>query len=93
MITVDRPESDEEFFRKFTLPEERKDWRARTIERRCGYRWYASANVAKFEDYQQPGEAGRSLARLRERRNEDYDRAIDRILQDARCKEEERRRR
>ena len=83
MSKVNRPplvESDEEFYRRYTVPEERKNWRLKTIERLGGYRWFASANVAKFEDYQAPGDAGLSLARLQERKREAVDRGWSEIF-------------
>ena len=42
MSKVNRPplvESDEELYRRYTVPEERKNWRLKTIERFGGYRW------------------------------------------------------
>jgi hypothetical protein len=78
-----RPAADEAFYRRFTLPEEQKDWCARSLDRRGGYRWFSSPNVVKFEDFQTSEEASRSLARLRERRREAVDAAITTMLREA----------
>jgi hypothetical protein len=41
--------ADEEFYRRLTLPEERKD---RLASPWCGsFRWFASYNVVKLENY------------------------------------------
>jgi hypothetical protein len=71
------PKRGEEFLRQYAILEERKNWRMKTIEQRGGFRWFESANVTRFEDYQAPEEASQAIARLRERRREGFDRAID----------------
>ena len=60
--------TDEAFYRRFTLPEELKN-RSRTATEWCGvHRWFASPNVIKLEDHREPGEMGRILERLRQRK-------------------------
>jgi len=74
------------FYRRFTLPEERKNRAARALEWSGDYRWFASANVTKLEDYRPPGEAGRIVALLRQRKQDGAARAIARILAEAKRK-------
>jgi hypothetical protein len=68
--------TNEAFYRRLTLPEEQKDWRDRSLERRHGFRWFASPNVVKFEDFQTREEASRSLGRSRERRHATVNAAV-----------------
>ena len=77
------PYSDREaFYRRFTLPEELKN---RASTEWCGvHRWFASPNVIKLEDYRPPGEMGRILERLRQRRRAASMVAVADILAEAR---------
>jgi hypothetical protein len=76
--------TDEAFYRRFTLPEELKN-RNRTATEWCGvHRWFASPNVIKLEDYREPGEMGRILERLRCRKCETAAAAVISILAEAR---------
>jgi hypothetical protein len=56
--------TDESFYRRFTLPEELKNRDSLSNEWRGSYRWFASANVVKLEDYRPAGEMARALERL-----------------------------
>ena len=50
MVAIDRrrPDDNEEFYRRFTAPEERKQ----RIKPWCGgFRWFASENVLPLEQY------------------------------------------
>jgi hypothetical protein len=77
--------ANEEFYRRFTSPEERKD---RLATPWCGaFRWFASRNVAKLEDYRPADEMAGILARLRERRRDDVAAAIARMLSKANRKQ------
>jgi hypothetical protein len=62
--------ANESFYRRFTLPEERKDRTSMLAEWGGGYRWFASPNVVKVEDHRPPGETGRILERLRQRKRD-----------------------
>jgi hypothetical protein len=58
-------DANEAFYRRFTLPEELKNRNSLSNEWRGSYRWFASHNVAKLEDYCPAGEMVRALERLR----------------------------
>jgi hypothetical protein len=76
--------TDEAFYRRFTLPEELKN-RSRTATEWCGvHRWFASPNVIKLEDHREPGEMGRILERLRQRKHAASTVAVANILAEAR---------
>ena len=73
--------SPDQFYRKLTLPEE---WKNRLAsEWGGGYRWFASLNVVKLEDHRRPGEMGRILELLRQRRRDQAMTAVANILMKA----------
>jgi len=76
--------TSDEFYRRFTLPEERKNRFERSLEAFSSNRWFASTNVVKLEDHRPPGEMGQIITLLRQRRRDEHARAIDAILADAR---------
>ena len=81
--------TDEAFYRRFTLPEELKNRDSQSNEWRGSYRWFASPNVAKLEDYRPAGEMARTLERLRCRKRDETRPAVGHILEEAkrrRCK-------
>jgi hypothetical protein len=55
------------------------------------YRWFASPNVVKLEDYRQSGEMGRIIILLRQRKRDEARAAAAKILAESRrrCKEQE----
>jgi hypothetical protein len=55
------------------------------------YRWFASPNVVKLEDYRQSGEMGRIIILLRQRKRDEATAAAAKILAESRrrCKEQE----
>jgi hypothetical protein len=82
--------TDEAFYRRFTLPEELKN-RSRAATEWCGvHRWFTSPNVIKLEDHREPGEMGRILERLRCRRRETAAAAIISILAEAKRRRDRR---
>jgi DNA-binding GntR family transcriptional regulator len=83
--------TNEAFYRRFTLPEERKNRASTSIEWRGTYRWFASPNVVKLEDYRQSGEMGRIIILLRQRKRDEARAAAAKILAESRrrCKEQE----
>ena len=74
--------TNESFYRRFTLPEERKN----RVEWCGGYRWFASPNVVKLEDHRPPGEMGRILECLRQHKRDQAEAAVVSILAKARCR-------
>jgi hypothetical protein len=81
--------TNEAFYRHFTLPEERKNRASTSIEWCGAYRWFASPNVVKLEDYRQSGEMGRIIVRLRQRRRDEATVAVANILAEARRRRKE----
>jgi hypothetical protein len=77
--------ANEEFYRRFTSCEERKDRLATPWS--GAFRWFASSNVAKLEDYRPAGEMAGILSRLRERRRDDMAAAIAKVLSKANRKQ------
>lgn len=73
-----RQSANEAFYRRFTLPEERKD-RVATPWPGC-FRWFASSNVAKLEDHRPPGEMVGIIARLCQRRRDAAVAAVGKML-------------
>jgi hypothetical protein len=70
--------ANEEFYRRFTSPEERKD---RLATPWCGaFRWFAASNIVKLEDYRPPGAMTGIIARLRQRRRDAMVAAVARML-------------
>jgi hypothetical protein len=76
--------ADEASYRRFTLPEERKDRTSTSNEWRGSYRWFASPSIVKLEDYRLPGETVRALERLRCRKLNEARAAVASILSEAR---------
>ena len=76
--------TDEAFYRRFTLPEELKNRDSLSNEWRGSYRWFASPNVAKLEDYRPAGEMVRALERLRCWKRDEAWAAVGHILEEAR---------
>ncbi len=77
--------TSDEFYRRFTLPEEQKSHFERwSLDVFSSNRWFASINVVKLEDHRPPGEMGRIITLLRQRRRAEEARAIAAILADAR---------
>jgi hypothetical protein len=68
----------DEFYRRFTTPEERKNRAA--SEWGGGFRWFASSNVVKLEDHRLSGEMADVLARLRQCRRDDMLAAVVKML-------------
>ncbi len=71
--------------RRFTSCEERKDRLATPWS--GAFRWFASSNVAKLEDYRPAGEMAGIIVRLRERRRDDVAAAIAKVLSKANRKQ------
>jgi hypothetical protein len=76
--------TNEAFYRRFTLPEERKNRASTSIEWRGTYRWFASPNVVKLEDHRQSGEMGRVIERFRCRKRDEATATVGNILAEAR---------
>ena len=76
--------TNESFYHRFTLPEERKNRTLTSLEWCGGYRWFASPNVVKLEDHRPPGELGRILERLRQHKRDQAKTAVANILAEAR---------
>jgi hypothetical protein len=72
--------ANEAFYRRFTLPEERKNRTLPALEWCGGYRWFASPNVVKLEDHRPPGEMRRILDRLHWRKRDREKAAAANIL-------------
>jgi hypothetical protein len=72
--------TNESFYHRFTLPEERKNRTLTSIEWGGGYRWFVSPNVVKLEDCRPPGEIGRILERLRQHKRAQAKAAVANIL-------------
>ena len=72
--------ANEAFYHRFTLPEERKNRASTSIEWCGAYRWFASPNVVKLEDYRQSGEMGRIIVLLRQRKRDEVMAAVANIL-------------
>ena len=72
--------ANEAFYRRFTLPEERRN----RTEWCGGYRWFISLNVVKLEDHRPPGEMGRIVALLRQHKRDAAQLAVTNILEEAR---------
>ena len=77
-------DANETFYQRFTLPEELKNRDSVSNEWRGSYRWFASPNVAKFEDHRPVGEMARTLERLRRRKRDEAQAAVGHILEEAR---------
>jgi hypothetical protein len=82
--------TDEAFYRRFTLPEELKDRTLTSIEWRGAYRWFASPNVVKMEDYRPPGEMRRIITLLQQHKRDEAKAAVANILAGARRRHLER---
>jgi len=79
--------TSDEFYRRFTLPEEQKSHFERwSLDAFSSNRWFTSTNVVKLEDRRPSGEMGRIITLLRQRRRDDEARAIATMLADARRK-------
>jgi hypothetical protein len=79
------PYSDNEaFYRRFALPEELKNRDSVSNEWRGSYRWFASPNVVKLEDYRLAEEMIRALERLRCWKRDETQTAVGHILEEAR---------
>lgn len=74
--------ANEAFYRRFTLPEERRS----RVEWSGGYRWFLSPNVVKLEDHRPPGELARILERLRQHKRDQAAAAVVNILMKAKCR-------
>ena len=74
--------TNEAFYRRFTLPEERRN----RVEWGGGYRWFLSPNVVKLEDHRPSGELGRILERLRQHKRDQAAAAVVNILMKAKCR-------
>ena len=83
VTTVNNRGSDETFYRRFTLPEER---RGRPNEWSGGYRWFISPNVVKLEDHRPPGEMSNIFERLRQHRRDQAVTAVVNIMAKAKCR-------
>jgi hypothetical protein len=83
VTTVNNRDSDETFYRRFTLPEERK---GRLNGWDGGYRWFISPNVVKLEDHRPPGEMSNIFERLRQHRRDQAVAAVVNIMAKAKCR-------
>ena len=74
----------ETFYRRFTLPEERKSSGGVELVRRL--RWFVSPNVVKLEDHRSLGEMGHILERLRQHERDQAMVAVSNILAKAKSR-------
>ena len=59
MTPIRKPDDDDAFMRKFSLPEEDRRTRSNWPQWCGGHRWFRSANVIDLQNYRSPAEKKR----------------------------------